>query len=645
MSNFPVSPLEDLKAALLTQNPFLKPPFLNAKDVWSQDFFDVSTINAHASDSVFQALNEIQAGQYSTTSITITAQDGTGKTHIISRIRHQLQNQGGGLFVYANKYGELSQIKQGFQKILAESLGKIGHQGVTQWQELATAMVNHISRQLYANAKIQSSQELITKFSQSNRTKVNAWIESLTQKYPKAKEISDPDIVKAIFWTLTSESLYAIKWLEGQELAQYKSNELKLPSQCKSFNAVIQILDLISEYNELVVCFDELDTPDAYDEMSGLHISQIVAGLVKDLLQNLNRGVILSVMMPAQWSNKVKQLPGGVYNKMSAWGNPLDLKYMDGQSTIDLVTQWLQNYYDSKNLIPPDPIYPFTEEQLMMLGKGKPTAREVLKWCREHCKPQNTNSENGKELPDPVEMALITELENDLGNYLDDNYFLADALFFSFQALIGHTVEEVKIEEVTNKVSLKGGKDNYLNFKIIGEENGKQVQIGVAVLQQTGGNSLGAGLKRLNDYKTFGITRGCLVRSKNKKITPHLENKYLNPLILNKGGEFVELKEEEIKPLIALRAVHQKREVDYELTEEQILKFIEEKGHEKMLGKSNLLLKEILSDPSYQVPSDLVEEEPISVDESAITDAGDAEQVDIDGEINNLLTQFTNPNS
>lgn len=165
------------------------------------------------------------------------------------------------------------------------------------------------------------------------------------------------------------------------------------------------------------------------------------------------------------------------------------------------------------------------------------------------------------------------------------------------------------------------------------------------MLQQTGGHALGAGLKRLNNYQTFGMTRSCLVRSKDKKITSYLENKYIKPLILEKGGEFVELKEAEIKPLIAIRAVYRKREVDYAITEEQILKFIEEKGAEKMLEKNNPLLKEILSDPSHQVPSDLIEEEPLVVADSAMADEGDPEAVDLDGEINNLLIQFTDQNN
>ncbi|MEG4406590.1 ATP-binding protein [Microcoleus sp. MON2_D5] len=639
MTNSSVSSTEELNAALLSQNPFAKPPYLNASDVWDKELFDFETINSHASDTVFQALEQIRAGQYSTTSIAITAQDGTGKTHIISRIRHRLQKDGGGLFVYANQYGDIHKIKQGFQRILAESLSNIGREGVTQWQELATAMANHALKVTKANAKVFSTQEFLEKFKANTLQKVKTWVKNLTKQFRQAKNINDPDIVKAIFWTLSDEqSPYAIKWLQGQELAQYKANELELPSQCQSFEAVLQILDLISEYNELVICFDELDQ-EIYDDISGLHISQIVAGLIKDLFQNLSRGLILSVMMPAQWSNRIKQLPGGVYGKVSAHGNPIDLKYMDGESIFNLVTFWMNKYYQLRNLVSLDPTYPFTKSQLSELGKGRPTVREVLNWCKDHCKPPMVKPDDTtkeESISNPVEIAFTKELEEEITNYLEDNFVLADALFFGFQTLIGHTLERVTVHEVTDKLKKRGGKDDYINFKVIGKEDGNDISIGVAVLQYDGGQALGAGLKRLNDYETFGMTRGCLVRSRDKKISSHLEQKYLIPLIKQQGGEYVELKENEIKPLLAIRAVYQKRKVDYGVSEEQIFQFIFEKGAEKMLGVDNPLLKEILSDPSYQMPTDMIADDPVTLADFMMDDLSE----EMEEACDNLLSDF-----
>lgn len=629
------SPIEEVNAALLSHNPFSQPPFVNANNIWGKGFPDVESLNAHASDAVFRALEEIREGRYQTASILVTAQNGTGKTHIISRIRHRLQSQGGALFIFANKFNDINQVKQGFQQLLADSLSNIGSQGVKQWQELATSMVNDVLKASNPSFQHWEAKNLVKKLENSDGQKISAWIAKLTKSFCRIKTVQDPDIVKAVFWTLTEdEASYASNWLAGKEIAQFKANELRLPDQNQSFDTVLQLLALISEYNELVICFDELDVPEISD--TGLYKSQIVAGLVKELFENLKRGVILSVMMPGIWSEKIqKELPASVSQKLTTYCSPLDLKYLDSDSTVEVVSFFLKEYYESRELSPPSFIYPFEEAQLKAIGREKPTVREVLQWCREHCKPPvepGKTSPLSEPLPetDPVELAFISELSDDISKRLDDNYFLADALFFGFQTLINQTIGQVTVEEVTSGVKMRGGKDPYLNFKVLGKENKKKISVGVAVLQYDGGGSLGAGLKRLLDEKnTFTLTRGCLVRSKSKSISSYHQKRYLAPLIQERGGEIVDLKEKEIKTLIAIRSVHQKREAEYKVTEEEILKFIDSKGEKYWLGSYNPLLIEILSDPSHQMPNDIKDEPEVSL-EGVDSDSDTAESEDLE---------------
>ncbi|MBE9182117.1 ATP-binding protein [Oculatella sp. LEGE 06141] len=518
-ATFAVSDLEKINAALQSHNPFAQPPFVNANNVWGKSFPDVETLNAHASDAVFKALEDIRAGHYSTTSILITAQDGTGKTHIISRIRHRLQTQSGALFVFANKFNDLNQAKQGFQQILADSLSNIGSQGVKQWQELAASMANDAAKSI--GLPTMAAKDFVKKFETGEEDQNTKWVNQLTRAFGRVRTVQDPDIVRAIFWTLSDdEASYASNWLAGKELAQFKANDLRLPTQNQSFDAVLQIFSLISEYNELVICFDELDILEFND--AGLHKSQVVANLVKELVENLKRGVILSVLMPGIWKDRVeRELPGGVSSKMKTFGEAFDLQYLDSDSTVDLVAFFLKDYYESRDLNPPHPIYPFEVEQLKAIGKDKPTVREVLKWCRENCKPPISSTSGDQPPiiivvePDPVEMAFISEIGADITSVLDDNQVLAEALLLGFQGLVGETVECVKIKDVITGIG-KRGKDDYLNFKILGQENGEEIAIGVAVLQYEGGGALGAGFRRLLDDESrfnFNLTRGCLVRS------------------------------------------------------------------------------------------------------------------------------------
>lgn len=609
------SPFNIIDAALLEHNPFAQPPSVVASNIWDKSFPDVETLNAHASDAVFQALDDIRTKKYEATSILITAGNGTGKSHIISRIRHRLQDLGSAFFILANKFN-LNGVKSSFQQLLSESLTKAGAQGTSQWQELAASMVNDVLMSKNPKAQLVEPKNLVKKFdTMEDRTKVLGLIGQLTKEFCKLKTGNDPEIVRAVFWTLVEdEAAYASNWLAGKELAQYKANDLYLPTQNRSFDTALNILSLISEYNSLVICFDELDIAEFSD--TGLRKAQVIASFVKELFENLKRGVILSVMMPGVWQEEIcDKLPPSIPAKMTMFSNPLDLQRLNSDTTVDVVSFFLRDYYDARELVPPHPLYPFEENKVREIGRQGLTVQEILKWCKENCKPP-INSElveppSTKDLElENVELALTNELSDDISGQLDDSQFLAEALLFSFEHLVGQEINHFKIQQVTPGVTDKGKRDYYLNFKVIGLDRDKPTCIGVAVLQYDGGTTLGAGFKRLLNG-AYGLTRGCLVRSESKAISNFIQKKYLNPLIAQ-GGEFVNLIENQIKPLIAVHSVYQKRESDYGVTEEDILRFINERGSKYWLGAHNPLIQEILSDPSYEVPANLQTEPEVA---------------------------------
>lgn len=624
--------LDELNQLLIEHNPFSQPPFVTANNVWGKSFPDVESLNKHASDAVISALDEIQHGKLETASILITAQDGTGKSHIISRIRHHLQDLGGAFFILANKFSDLNQVKTGFQQLLAESLLQIGSAGVKQWQELAAEMANEVLLLKNPDATPRAAKELVQRFEEvDDEAQVQKWVQDLTKQFCRSKKNADPDIVRAIFWTLSEdEANYASKWLGGEELAQYKANDLRLPTQNQSFNTVLGILDLISAYNSLLICFDEMDLADYND--AGFRKAQVIANLVKELFENLKKGAILSVMMPGIWKDEIQEkMPPAVSTKMTTYSNPLDLQYLDSSTAVDLVAFFLKEYYNAREITPPHPLYPFEESVIQAIGREKPTVREVLKWCRENCKPPvegasgveptNTSAEN------PVKLAFLAEMADDITNSLNSNELVANTLLFTLQGLIGETVEKVTIREVTTAFGKRGGKEAYLNFKIVGDEGDTKTGIAVSVTQDSGGQKLAAALKKLLKPEDLGLTRGCLVRSPEKPISAHIKKTYLNPLA-EQGGEFVKLHADEIKPLFALKMVRDKAKSDYKVTDDQIQAFIQEFGEEYNLGKYNPLICEILSDPSYQAPDDLIDEpdaEPLApmVTDEAATDESD----------------------
>ena len=629
-------------------NPFAGHTVVRPPQIWAKSFPDVPSINAHASNAVLEAVKQVRQGHRQVVGITITAEKGLGKSQIISRIRHRLQVENGALFIYMSKYDNLNQIKYQFLQTVASSLRAFGsYQGVMQWQELAAALINEVKKWNY------TPQQYISLFPLWLSKHSNKVVEHLTDCVLQLKpHINNPYIVQAILWTLSSTyAIYATHWLSGLELTQTQAETMVLPNpkredrEAEALSNIRQILDITSDYRVPVICFDELDVADADD--NGFTAAQVVANLIKDLYNNLERGVLLLAMYPETWRDQVKTLPQAeaVIDRLASEQRdrqPITLNYLNSDDVLAIVFYWLKEFYEENQLIPPHPFYPFDENKLRDLGKGKPTIRAVLKWCAEHfvvsisdddTGNDNTGSGNGnggsgtRRDTHPVEPYFETELANVEGDIdvlsEDNNDAIADALLLAFLTLKKQTLEGITIDEIEEIQSSSADK-GYIHFKIIGKENKKAVKIGVAVLQQSGGKYQGAALKRLTNYEKFDLTRGCLVRSKKVNPGAKAARDGVRTLLSEKGGEWVLLQAQDIKSLLAILFVYENRE-SYELSEDQIVDFI----HQKRLAIDNPLIREILSDPSGQEPENLFDEDmPVSIPQT-VSDSVDNIELNI----------------
>jgi hypothetical protein len=307
-------------------------------------------------------------------------------------------------------------------------------------------------------------------------------------------------------------------------------------------------------------------------------------------------------------------------------GKPIALRNLNSDDVVALVSQRLKAFYDEQGINPPHSVYPFDEDEIKRLGRQGSTARDVLTWCAEKLK--------GGVKDNRVELAYQEELENLTNfNFLEDKAKaqIAQALIFGFERIIDQTIEHVSVKRI--EAPLKP-KTNHIDFKIIGEEDGKEVKIGVAVIQYSGKQQITTALNQLKDYTKFNITRGCLVRSKEIPAKAQDAEQHLKELLNEKGGEWVKLKEEEIKPIMAIWTIYDKRE-SIDLSESKIFKFITEKN----LIANNLLIREILSDPSGQVPENLVDEEALF--EEASTSLAQAPKLADDSALDALLASIT----
>ncbi len=606
------SSIPDLNKAIASQNPFDRSLIVRSNDIWKPSFPDVPSINAHASDAVFQAIEQIRAGYRTVSGITIKAEKGLGKSHLISRIRSRLLNEGGSFFVYMSDvdYGNLNRVHANFLNTLSLSLKQIGNEGVMQWQELATALINKTFGKTYI------PQNLIKQFSGALAENPKL-VDRLTEKVLQLKSnIENPYLIQAILWTLSSDKVsFATNWLSGKALAQKQADAMGLPNSTEedkegeAFQTVCQILDLIGDYRTLVIGFDELESVDRNE--AGFSRAQVVALLVKDLYGKIKRGVLMTAMFDETWQFQIRALPQAESVTARMGEKIFDLQYLNADDVVTLVSQWLKEFYDSKGLTPPYPVYPFHEGELRELGKEKLIVRKVLEECAKNWKVPDdpTPPPTAADPLHQVELAFNNELnalEETIEKYFDDSNILAEALYFAFLAVKGETVERVQVEEI-EKVKTQAVDKGYLHFRIRGKEDGRSVKIVVAVVQESGARFVSAALKRLIEYQKFDMTRGCLVRSKDVK--PKTVGKQCLDQLLSQelGGEFVKLASEDIKPLLAIYFVNKARE-DYDVTEDQILEFI---VHKK-LATENYIICEILSDPSGQIPEGLVNENEIA---------------------------------
>jgi hypothetical protein len=234
--------------------------------------------------------------------------------------------------------------------------------------------------------------------------------------------------------------------------------------------------------------------------------------------------------------------------------------------------------------------------------------RSVLKWCAENFIPGVIPPPPPVNPVKPYYQSELANVEASINLLVEDELAIAAALKLGFISLAknGIEVENVKVEGVEEFTTTKADQ-GYLNFRVIG--NHRKVRIGILILQQSGGKYIGAALRRLIEYEKFDLTRGCLIRSKIISPKAAVPQECLKTLLKKQSGEWVLLRSEDIKPLLAISSIYYNFR-NYELTEEQIFEFIKREE----IAINNPLIREILSDPSGQEPDNLTDDGlPISI--------------------------------
>lgn len=594
--------IAEINQLIAQRNPFNRELITRKEEVWTGVSIDYPAINSHVSKSIFRTIDEIKNGQRKVAGITVKAEKGLGKTHVISRLRNQLKDTEGNIFIFIAEYSDLDNIKEEFLSAVASSLNHEGSQGVKQCQVLATGFLNESFGKDFSPRKWTANFSKVIPL-------IDKVIAKCLDRHPCITE--DPDVLRAVLWTLSPNALHisqACNWLSGKNISNSAAAKLDLPAEQSNFNAferVCLLLGLISTFYQVVICFDQVEGTEI--SKSGFTKAQVIANLAMDLYNSIDRGIVLFGVYPDIWNHQIRALPAADAVVDRIGEQIIELRGLNSDDVVGLVSVWLNEFYQNHGLIPENELYPFSEDELRTFGKQRATVRDVLQWCQKNWRvPEDTTphpeveqdkSEIIKNAYDKVLLGL------EIDDLIESKEKISQALRFSFEKIVGQGIDGFTIDEIED-IQPRSYNANWIDFKINGHDNGQPTSIGIATIQESYGRGVQACLKRLVDYEQFGLTRGCLLRSKKISSNASKAQEYLQEL-LNKGGEWVLVKKEEILPLFALYEIYRHHEDEF--TEEDLSQFIQESE----IIKNNLLIREILSDPSGVAPEDAEDEEAI----------------------------------
>ncbi len=658
----------DLNELIIQNNPF-SAQVATEFGVWSDDRIDVSSIHQTAFASIVDLIERVEnevvnSKGVSSTDLTIggialLGERGVGKTQLLGRLRQHFSKQNNAFFVYMAQYEALDQIKSEFLSTLVYSLKRECRPGVTQWQEIAASIVFDAKGD--QPFTVERLVKIFPEILQKNPKTITNWTNYIAKQLP---EINNVYLIRAILWTLHPQaSPYATMWLAGQELDQSIANRLNLPptNQSSSFAYTLDLLNLITRYKTVVICFDELDNLGLIDPGSGLTLAQTITSFAKELLNSAKRIVVIVSIISDIWKDQVRladrRQETGTIERFNL---EIELRGFGVEETLSLVGKRLDEFYKSNQVLPPNPFYPFDEKELrQVFASERSTARQILKWCEtkwdliaQNLKTTVTSQDQGETKDkngenvgnsgrrDTRVTTYLKQEEANIANNIDalvdgekGERSVIDALRLAFNWLKGKDVGELRVFDVEEENDKQFSE--LIPFKVKVRKSsfktGPFTYIAVTVLQRKG-NTLTAILNKLKEYKPKQ-TRLCLIRS--DVITGKVALDHVKTILMN-GGEWIELANDHILPLLALKFLVDQKE-RYDLTEDQIKDAIDREG----ILTRNALIDEILSKPENDIPNDAtvcdilklrttLKPLPISIDSTDDDDRSNANALTLD---------------
>ncbi len=580
-------------------NPFRLKPIVSADEVWGDVVTDLPDLNQHVDQKIYQAISEIRQKYSDKIGIAIKGDRGTGKTHVIHRIWKTIERNGGAVFAYIPPFPNPNRIDFHVRFYLVESFDHKDVRGMTQWQRLAIAMISTLKatefeEQYYPYLKRCDQPDELRKYIlESHKDTLIQFFEELVEAILENQPALDFDFLKAVLFLLLKTNKIAQigrAWIQGRDHPDTKKAglpELSTEEQeAHSIWFIQQICKLAGVASlPVLICFDQIEAVNPGADY-GDSPSQLVAKCIDRIYLQCSNVILLCCIYSEKWP-EIQQMGGGIPDRVGQWS--VATKPPTAEQMLELVKLRLAWFHKEKNLNPDDYplLYPFDETEIKGIASKGAGVRSLMTWCVDKFESDSP--------PPPDPKKKFIDAYNELLNHIsvtpnNDDDKLAAIIVCAMTMIPEGGTANVVITEVDSFNT----PSHDLHFIISGYDalQNEQVKIGVRICETKTAKTFNAVMKRLLSYNTHNITRGCLVRStpvpKSWKVGQQLRGQ----LEREQGGEVVELKKDEVKPLIAIKTIYDEA-VNYGFSNDQVTGFVKE----LRLAADNPLICEILSAP------------------------------------------------
>jgi hypothetical protein len=452
---------------------------------------DVAEINRDAFESCQRLLYEVLS-QGSSGALTLFGDTGSGKTHLLGRVRRWIQKGSGALFVLVSMDTSARMLWRHFRRCLADAL--------------------------------------LRPLASGRRALDDVLQEPLGEIEARDLGIVLTNLLKG------SHLRDSAAWLRGQELPEAAMQRLELAQpgadedqEAASKDVVVCLCSLISP-SVVVFCLDQMEALQSFQgDMEGLH----AAGQAVWILHDKVRNACIVLCVQTSFLPVFEKLPEPIQDRIR---QRQAIRWLDWEQARRLIAARLDSVPALAELRrgQSNPLWPLSEEPIrqVFVANAAP-ARKVITRCKDLFDQWRTSQPSVEPSLDDALQAMLEERIAPI-EPPDAEAALRNGLPVVFRALATPSTSPVKGSPV--------------DFEL---QNGRQM---VALCNQANSNSLMNRIKKLEAWHRNAAQRLLLLRDARLPISPSAKaTRQRLKSIEENGGRFVSISQEAIEALAALR--------------------------------------------------------------------------------------------